>query len=83
MPIYMIVDTANNQTPSTRLVEAPNPAQALRHIVQSQFVVNAANATQVAKMMQAGVQLESAVAASDDATDQPEPKTATAQPEGY
>ena len=70
MTIYVVTDTANT---ATRLIEAPNPAQALRHVTSQQFAVKAATASLVAKLMGTGIQLESI--ASEP---QPEP-----QPEGY
>lgn len=70
MTIYVVTDTANT---ATRLIEAPNPAQALRHVTSQQFAVRAATAALVAKLMGAGIKVESLAA---DA--QPEP-----QPEGF
>ena len=68
MPLYSVADMHNS---TTRLVDAPNPAQALRHVTSQQFAVKAASAAMVAKLMGAGVKLE---------TTQPETET---QPEGY
>ena len=48
MPLYVITDTANAKT---RLVDAQNPARALRHVTSSQFGVKAASAGLVAKLM--------------------------------
>jgi hypothetical protein len=70
MPLYVITDTVNH---ATRLVDAPNPARALRHVWGAQFGIKAASAALVAKLMGAGIQLETATPES-----QPEP-----QPEGY
>lgn len=74
MTIYVVTDTANT---ATRLIEAPNPAQALRHVTSQQFAVKAATAALVAKLMGTGVKLES-IAAEPESQPQPEP-----QPEGY
>lgn len=68
MPLYSVTDMTHS---STRLVDAPNPAQALRHVTSSQFAVKAASASLVAKLMGAGIKLE---------TIQPETEP---QPEGY
>lgn len=70
MTIYVVTDTVNT---ATRLIEAPNPAQALRHVTSQQFAVKAATAALVAKLMGAGIKVESLAAEP-----QPEP-----QPEGY
>ena len=53
--IYIVKDKRSDQP---RLVMAPNPAQALRHITHSLFEVKAANATEVAELMTADVPLE-------------------------
>jgi len=55
MRIYIVNDKTND---TTRLVEAPNPAQALRHVTLKQFDVSAASAIEVAKLMSTGVKLE-------------------------
>ena len=70
MPLYSVADMHNT---TTRLVDAPNPAQALRHVTSSQFAVKAASATMVAKLMGAGIKLETTATEP-----QPEP-----QAEGY
>jgi ribosome biogenesis SPOUT family RNA methylase Rps3 len=70
MPLYVVTDTVNA---ATRLIDAPNPAQALRHVTIQQFAVKVASAALVAKLMGAGVKLESIAAEA-----QPE-----CQPEGY
>ncbi len=59
MTIYVVTDTVNT---ATRLIEAPNPAQALRHVTCQQFAVKAATAALVAKLMGTGVKLESIAA---------------------
>ena len=41
-----------------RLVQATNPAQALRHVASNEFGVQAAKAVEVAQLMSAGVVLE-------------------------
>jgi ribosome biogenesis SPOUT family RNA methylase Rps3 len=69
MPLYVITDTANHDT---RLVDAPNPARALRHVTSQQFGVKAASAALVAKLMGAGIQLETVATES-------EPETATTE----
>ena len=56
MPLYAVTSTTNK---TTRLVEAPNPSQALRHVTTEQFAVKAASAALVAKLMGAGIALES------------------------
>ena len=56
MTIYVVTDTVNT---ATRLIEAPNAAQALRHVTSQQFAVKAATAALVAKLMGAGVKVES------------------------
>jgi len=70
MPLYVITDTANAKT---RLVDAQNPARALRHVTSTQFGIKAASAALVAKLMGAGIQLETTTPESE-----PQP-----QPEGY
>lgn len=59
--IYVVVDT---QTNSERLVSANSQAQAVRHVVGERFSAAAASAGDVAKLMQAGVKLETAGADS-------------------
>jgi len=56
MPLYAVTNTTDK---TTRLVEAPNPSQALRHVTTEQFAVKAASAALVAKLMGAGIALES------------------------
>lgn len=68
MPLYSVTDMTHS---STRLVDAANPAQALRHVTNAQFAVKAASAALVAKLMGAGIKLE---------TTQPETQP---EPEGY
>lgn len=68
MPLYSVTDMTHA---STRLVDAANPAQALRHVTSQQFAVKAASASLVAKLMGAGIKLENT---------QPETDT---QAEGY
>lgn len=70
MPLYSVTDMTHS---STRLVDAANPAQALRHVTSSQFAVKAASASLVAKLMGAGIKLETTATEP-----QPEP-----QAEGY
>jgi hypothetical protein len=55
MPLYIVTDSSNS---ATRLVEAANPAQALRHVTAKQFAVASASAAAVAKLMSAGIKLE-------------------------
>ena len=62
MPLYVVTDT---QTASTRLIEAPNPAQAVRHVTDQRFAAKAASATLVARLMSAGVKLESVKAEAE------------------
>lgn len=69
MPYYQITNHATN---TTRLVNAPTPAQALRHVARDTLAVKAASADAVVKLMQSGVVCEVAKA---------EPKTEP-QPEG-
>lgn len=64
MPLYSVT---NATTKTTRLVEAPNPSQALRHVTTDEYAVKAASAALVAKLMSAGVKLES-VATEEPAT---------------
>lgn len=54
--IYEVV----SKTGAKRLVQAANPAQALRHVAANEYGVQAANALAVAKLMSSGVQLEQA-----------------------
>ena len=56
MPLYVVTSILDQ---ATRLVEAPNPSQALRHVTTEQFAVKAASAALVAKLMGAGIALES------------------------
>jgi hypothetical protein len=65
MPLYVITDTANAKT---RLVDAQNPARALRHVTSTQFGIKAASAALVAKLMGAGIQLETANAEPETET---------------
>ena len=55
MPLYAITDHVNKQT---RLVDAPNPARALRHVTGSQFGILSASPSLVAKLMGTGIKLE-------------------------
>jgi len=68
MPLYAITDHVNKVT---RLVDAPNPARALRHVTGSQFGILSASPALVAKLMGTGIKLETT-------TPETEP-----QPEGY
>lgn len=70
MPLYAITDHVNRLT---RLVDAPNPARALRHVTGSQFGILSASPSLVAKLMGTGIKLE---------TTEPETQPET-QPEGY
>lgn len=63
MRIYIITSTTDGQE---RLVEAATTAQALRHVAQSQYAVRAANASAVARLIGAGVTVESARATADE-----------------
>ncbi len=66
---YIVTDKAGD----TRLVQASNQAQALRHAAINQFTVRAATANEVIELMTSGVQPE--VASQDAATqdkEQPE-----------
>lgn len=74
MPLYVVTDTVNS---ATRLIEAPNPAQALRHVTHQQFACKVATAALVAKLMGAGIKVEN-VAAEPESQPQPQP-----QPEGF
>jgi hypothetical protein len=65
MPLYVITDTANAKT---RLVDAQNPARALRHVTSTQFGIKAASAALVAKLMGAGIQLETVTAEPETET---------------
>lgn len=59
MPIYISKDkTAADSKP--RVVEADNRAQALRFIAENTFDISTGNATEVARLMADGVQLENA-----------------------
>lgn len=83
--IYVVTDTLSA---ATRLVSAPNPAQALRHVTSQRFAVKAASAGLVARLMSAGIRLEPVKPEpepvtpepADNATTEPQPAT---QPEGY
>lgn len=55
MPLYAITDHVNRLT---RLVDAPNPARALRHVTGSQFGILSASPSLVAKLMGTGIKLE-------------------------
>lgn len=52
--IYVVRNSAG----AARLVQAPNPAQALRHVTKQEFTVRAATAIEVANLMSAGAKLE-------------------------
>lgn len=62
---------------NARLVAAPNPAQALRHVTRDEFDVRPSSPMTVAELMKAGVQLEHPQTSTEP---QSEPAT---QPEGY
>lgn len=47
----------NERKPATRLIDAPNPAQALKHVA-SDFTVEIASSRQVAELVRAGVEVE-------------------------
>lgn len=51
---YIVTDKAGD----TRLVQASNQAQALRHAATNQFTVRAATANEVLELMTRGVQPE-------------------------
>lgn len=53
--IYVV---SNSATGAQRLVEAPHPAQALRHVTSQDYAVRAASARVVADLMNQGVKLE-------------------------
>lgn len=53
--IYTVISKTDNKT---RLVEAANPAQALRHVAHDLFEVKPANAMKVASLMLEGVEYE-------------------------
>ena len=74
MTIYVVTDTVNS---ATRLIEAPNPAQALRHVTHQQFACKVATAALVAKLMGAGIKVEPTTAEPEPQT-QPQP-----QPQGF
>jgi hypothetical protein len=74
VPLYVVTDT---QASTTRLIEAHNPAQAVRHVTDERFAAKAASAALVAKLMGAGIKLESVKPQAADAADpQPEPQEA-------
>jgi len=77
VPLYVVTDT---QTANTRLIDAPNPAQAVRHVTSERFAAKAASAALVAKLMGAGIKLESVKAEADTVTAAPQTEP---QPEGY
>jgi hypothetical protein len=62
--MYLINQKGNSEV---RLVEADNPAQALRHVVNPQYVVNSASAKAVAHAMASGVKLEVAAGKGSNA----------------
>lgn len=76
MPLYVVTDIPHS---ATRLVDAPNPAQALRHVTSRQFAVKVATAALVAKLMGTGIKVEPTTAEPEPQT-QPQPAT---QEEGY
>lgn len=53
---YIVIDNTGN----TRLVQATNQAQALRHVAMDLLSVHAASATEVIELMQSGVTPEAA-----------------------
>ena len=57
--IYAITNKLDN---SSKLVQAANPAQALRWVAKDTFEVKSATANVVASMMAAGAKLEQAAA---------------------
>lgn len=59
--IYVV----RNSSGAARVVQAPNPAQALRHVTKQEFTVRAATAVEVANLMSAGAKLELAGAEPD------------------
>lgn len=58
--IYVVT---NKATGEARLVSAPNPSQALKHVTAQAFATHAATPTDVARLMSQGVQVESIEAA--------------------
>jgi len=53
--IYVVHD---NATQKARLIEAGNPAQAVRHVAAEQFMVRVASPYDVAQLVSSGVTLE-------------------------
>ncbi len=64
--IYAVTTKADG---TGRLVLAQTPAQAMRHVANDLFEVKAANAPTVAKLMSAGVRLESSAKEEETAQD--------------
>lgn len=58
--IYVVT---NKQSGEARLVAAPNPSQALKHVTAQAYATHAATPTDVARLMSQGVQVESVEAA--------------------
>lgn len=54
--IYAVTE---KMTGLSRLIEAQNPAQAIRHVANDMFEVKAASASTVARLMSGGAKLES------------------------
>lgn len=60
MPETRLYEVNDTKAATTRLIEATNPAQAMRHIAASRFTVEVPNTLRVAELMQAGVKVEKA-----------------------
>lgn len=60
---YIVTD----KTGASRLVQALNQAQALRHVARDTYTVRSASALDVISLMQAGVQPETASADQEPA----------------
>lgn len=60
MPIYISKERTATMDSKARVIEADNRAQALRFVAENCFEISAGSATEVARLMADGVQLENA-----------------------
>lgn len=68
MPVYKVTDTSNPEG-APRLVEAPSSKRAISHVTGQRFAAAViSNASEVGKLMKAGIELEE-VGAEPEASD--------------
>lgn len=62
--VYIVRPKSGEGTP--RLIEAPNPAQAARHVVRTTLSIDMASQRDLIDAMKAGVEVETAAAEPTD-----------------